>query len=373
VKLVRRGQIDRDLMNVILANVRTPVEREGDLLAQLSAMVRGAVRLREMALRYGLKKLRQASAALLDYSGRMTASVIGGLPDGRYEFEDRLDDAWPGSPPVKVCVAVTIRGERAVVDFSGSDAQVAGPVNANLAVTQAAVFYVFRCLLADDVPACSGLLRPIEIIAPEGTVVNALAPAAMAAGNVEMSQRITDVLLGALAKAASDRIPAASSGTMNNVTFGGWDIARNRSFAWYETIAGGMGASASADGMSAVHTHMTNSWNTPVEAFENASPVLIRQYRVRRGSGGNGKHRGGDGIVREFEFTVPAEATVLADRRLFRPYGLAGGEPGMSGVTTHIPAKGAPRILPGKVRLTLAPGDRLRIETPGGGGFGTPD
>ncbi len=372
VKLVRKGHIDNDLMSVILANVRTPVEREGDLRAQLSAMVRGETRLREMAVRYGLPKLRQASAALLDYSHRMMARMISKLPDGRYEFCDQLDEASPGSPPVRVQVAITIHGDRATVDFTGSDPQVAGPVNANLAVTQAAVFYVFRCLLDEDVPASAGLLQPIRIVAPEGTVVNALPPAAMAAGNVEMSQRITDVLLGALASAAPDRIPAASSGTMNNVTFGGWDPARSRRFAWYETIAGGMGASSTHDGMSAVHTHMTNSWNTPVEAFEHEMPVRIRQYKVRRGSGGQGMHCGGDGIVREFEFLAPAEATILADRRISRPYGLACGEPGSAGITTHIRAiSGEERQLSGKVRLTLCQGDRLRIETPGGGGFGS--
>jgi N-methylhydantoinase B/oxoprolinase/acetone carboxylase alpha subunit len=213
-------------------------------------------------------------------------------------------------------------------------------------------------------------MHPIEIIAPEGTVVNALPPAAMAAGNVEMSQRITDVLLGALSQAAPDRIPAASSGTMNNVTFGGWDPIRNRRFAWYETIAGGMGAAASADGMSAVHTHMTNSWNTPAEAFEHEMPVRIRQYKVRRGSGGAGNRQGGDGIIREFEFLVPAEATILADRRISRPYGLDGGSPGAAGRTVHVSKSGVETVLPGKVRLNLAAGDRLRIETPGGGGHG---
>lgn len=370
VKLVRKGQIDRDIMAVILANVRTPVEREGDLLAQLSAMNRGELRLREMTARYGLAKLRQASSALLDYSSRMMAHLIESLPDGRYEFEDHLDEASPGSAPVRVRAAITIRGPRATVDFTGSDAQVAGPVNANLAVTQAAVFYVFRCLLHEDVPASSGLMQPIEIVAPAGTVVNALPPAAMAAGNVEMSQRITDVLLGALAQAAPDRIPAASSGTMNNVTFGGWDPVRNRRFAWYETIAGGMGAAASAPGMSAVHTHMTNSWNTPAEAFEHDMPVRIRQYKVRRGSGGAGRNRGGDGIIREFEFLVPAEATILADRRISRPYPLDGGDPGAAGRTVHISRSGAETVLPGKVRLNLAAGDRLRIESPGGGGHG---
>ncbi len=257
-------------------------------------------------------------------------------------------------------------GGAARIDFTGTSPQAASPVNANYAITLAAVFYVFRCLLCEDVPANAGLLEPIEVIAPPGTLVHALPPAAMAAGNVETSQRITDVLLGALAQAAPDRIPAASQGTMNNVSFGG------PGFAWYETIAGGMGASARGDGQSGVHTHMTNSWNTPVEAFEHAFPVLIRSYRIRRGSGGRGRFRGGDGLVREFEFRAPAEVTVLSDRRIHSPYGLMGGLAGKPGRNLLIRG-GRRRLLPGKVRFDAQPGDILRVETPGGGGYGAPD
>jgi len=225
--------------------------------------------------------------------------------------------------------------------------------------------YVFRCLIEDDVPFTAGILRPIRVIAPEGTVVNALAPAAMAAGNVETSQRITDVLLGALAKAAPERIPAASSGTMNNLSFGG------SGFAYYETIAGGMGASSRAQGASAIHTHMTNSWNTPIEAFEHQFPLRIAGYRVRRGSGGAGLHRGGDGIVREFEFLTAAEVTLLSDRRERGPWGLAGGSAGMPGKNTLERAGGLQK-LPAKLRFDARPGDLLRIETPGGGGWEKP-
>ena len=369
VLLVKRGRVDRELMRLILANVRTPEEREGDLLAQWMALDRGAKRLHEMVARYGLARVERNVGALEDYGERMMRAALKAVPDGKYRFEDWLDDDGATGRPVRIAVQVEIRGTSATVDFSESDAQVAGPVNANLAITIAATQYVFRCLLAEDVPATSGLMRPIRVIAPERSVVNAGLPAAMAAGNVETSQRITDVLLGALAQAVPSRIPAASSGTMNNLSFGGTDPATGKPFAYYETIAGGMGASAEHDGQSAVHTHMTNSWNTPVEAFEHQFPVRVKTYRVRRGSGGVGKKRGGDGIVRELEFRAAAEVTVLADRRLRGPYGLEGGGCGQAGKTSVV-RKGKVEKLPGKVRFGVSEGDIVRIETPGGGAFG---
>ena len=230
-------------------------------------------------------------------------------------------------------VAIKIRGGRATVDFQGSSPQCAGCVNAVFAITYSAVFYVFRCLLGENVPACAGLMDPIEVRAPEGSVVNARPPAAVAAGNVETSQRIVDVLLRALAQALPQRIPAASSGTMNNLSFGGVDPRTGEPFAYYETIAGGMGARPSADGLSGVHTHMTNSLNTPIEALESAYPVRVRRYSLRRGSGGEGKFRGGEGIVREIEFLTEVRGSILSDRRQFGPYGLAGGKPGRRGLT----------------------------------------
>ncbi|WP_321476760.1 hydantoinase B/oxoprolinase family protein [uncultured Paludibaculum sp.] len=357
ILLVREGVLDEGLMRLILANVRTPAEREGDLLAQWMSMERGAVRLTEAVTRYGLPRLNSNITALADYAERRMAAALHALPSGVYGFEDSLDEG------VTIRARITLGGGRATVDFTGTDAQVAGPVNANYAITLSAVFYVFRCLLEGDVPANAGLLRPITVIAPPGTVVNANPPAAMAAGNVETSQRITDVLLGALSAAAPHLIPAASQGTMNNVSFGG------DGFAWYETIAGGMGAADDCDGQSAVHTHMTNSWNTPVEAFEHSHPVRVRAYHVRRGSGGAGRHCGGDGIVRELEFLAPADVTILADRRVHPPYGLQGGRPGALG-RTILHRGGKARLLPGKIRVDVQPGDRLRIETPGGGGFG---
>ena len=369
VRLVRGGRLDEEMLALILANVRTPEEREGDLWAQLAAMVRGETRLRELTARYGLDRVELLATGLTDYSERVMRAALKALPRGRFEFEDVLDDDGVGGGEVQIRVAVTIDGDRAEIDFTGSSGQREGPVNANLAVATSAVFYVFRCLLREDVPATGGLLRPLRIIAPEGSVVNARPPAAMAAGNVETSQRITDVLLGALAHAIPERIPAASSGTMSNLSLGGWDERRGRRFAWYETIAGGMGGSAEHAGQSAVHTHMTNSWNTPVEAFEHDYPLRVRQYRVRRDSGGEGRRRGGDGVVREFEFLSGAEVTLLADRRVAAPYGLEGGGPGRPGSAVHVQGRQRRRI-PGKCTLRVEAGDRLLIETPGGGGFG---
>jgi len=256
------------------------------------------------------------------------------------------------------------------VDFTGSDPQVEGSVNAVEAITYSACFYVFRCLLADEVPATAGLMRPIQVIAPEGTIVNARPPAAVAGGNVETSQRIVDVLLRALAQPVPDRIPAAASGTMNNLTIGGIDPRTSEPFAYYETIAGGMGARPAKPGVSGVHTHMTNSLNTPVEALEYAYPLRVRRYSLRPGSGGGGKHRGGDGIIREIEVLTECEVTLLADRRTRGPWGLAGGGAGAPGRATVIRRNGSVEEMPGKFSTRLLPGERIRIESPGGGGWG---
>ena len=369
VLLMRGGKVQADVMNLILSNVRTPDERQGDLLAQTMANRRGEERLCEIVARYGAVRTRKNAAALLDYSERVTRNMLRTVPDGEYRFEDFLDNDGVSDKPVPIVVSVRIQGDRAEVDFTGSSAQVAGPVNANYAIAVAAAMYCFRCLIDADVPYNAGLLRPIRVIAPERSVVNAGLPAAMAAGNVETSQRITDVILGALAQALPERIPAASSGTMNNLSFGGWDTRRQRPFSYYETIAGGMGASACADGRSAVHTHMTNSWNTPVEAFEHEYPVQVRSYAIRSGSGGAGKHQGGDGIVRELRFLEETDVTILSDRRERGPYGLAGGSAGKPG-SNILTVDGKTSKLTAKTRISAARGSALKISTPGGGGFG---
>jgi N-methylhydantoinase B/oxoprolinase/acetone carboxylase alpha subunit len=339
-------------------------------MAQVMSNRRGEDRLLEILSRYGLARVRRSAAELQNYSERVTRATIRQIPDGEYRFEDFLDDDGVTDEPVRIAVALRVKGHEAVVDFTGSSPQAPGPVNANYAITLSATMYCFRCLMDADVPYNAGLLRPIRVIAPDRSVVNAGLPAAMAAGNVETSQRITDAILGALAKALPERIPAASSGTMNNLSFGGWDTLRNRAFAYYETIAGGMGASSRGPGLSATHSHMTNSWNTPIEAFEHQYPVRVRAYRIRGGSGGAGKHAGGDGIVRELEFFEASDVTLLADRRKRGPYGLQGGGSGACGKSS-VHAGDASRELPSKTRLTIQPGERLRIETPGGGGWGT--
>lgn len=368
--LIQGGKVRRDVMDLILANVRTPEEREGDLMAQAMAGRRGEARLREIAAKYGVARVNRSVGDLLDYSERVTRSMLREIPKGVYRFEDFLDNDGVTSDPVRIAVTLRIQGDSAVVDFTGSSAQVAGSVNANYAIAIAAAMYCFRCLIDSSVPFNAGLLRPITVIAPDRSVVNAGLPAAMAAGNVETSQRITDAILGALAKALPDRIPAASSGTMNNLSFGGWDTLRKKPFAYYETIAGGMGASARGAGRSATHTHMTNSWNTPVEAFEQAYPVRVDAYTTREGSGGEGLHRGGDGIRRELRFLESAEVTLLSDRRERGPWGLAGGGAGMTGVNSLATKDGEVRSLPAKTRFEIRKGEVLRIGTPGGGGWG---
>jgi len=371
LKLVAKGRRDEAVLSLILANVRTPDERRGDLLAQVAANEVGRVRLLEAVSRHGLGRILTYAGLVQDYTERFLRSTIRDIPDGTYGFEDAMDDDGIRTRPVRIAVDVTVRGDRAVVDFSRSARQVEGGINANFAITCSAVLYVFRALVEEDIPFNTGLMRPLEIVAPRGSIVNAEFPAACAAGNVETSQRIVDVLLGALARAIPDRIPAASQGTMNNIAFGGHDPARDRPFAYYETIGGGMGAGLSAAGLSGVHTHMTNSLNTPLEALENYLPLKIRRYGLRKGSGGRGARAGGEGIIREYEFLVPAALTIMSERRKFAPYGLRGGQPGAKGKNTLI-SRGRKRALGSKVNIKLRPGDVLRVETPGGGGYGRP-
>jgi N-methylhydantoinase B len=371
VKIFRRGEINQDVMAVLLANVRTPEEREGDLAAQIAACRTGECRLRDIVQKYGEQEVSTYGQHLLDYSAAMMRTALRELRAGVYTAEDFLDDDGVSEEPLRIRARIRVAGGQAHVDFTGSSPQCAGNVNAVEAIAVSAVYYVFRCLLSEDVPATSGLMTPIRVTAPAGTIVNARPPAAVAGGNVETSQRMVDTLLRALAKAAPQRIPAASQGTMNNLTLGGKDPRRfGAPFAYYETIAGGMGARPDKDGASAIHTHMTNSWNTPIEVFEQVYPVRLRKYAIRRRSGGKGRHRGGDGIVREIELLADAQVGLLCDRRKCGPYGLAGGEAGQPGknAITH---SGKIEELPGKCALFAEAGSLLRIETPGGGGWGS--
>ena len=381
VKLMRAGEMNREVLSMLRTNVRTADEREGDLGAQIAACHTGAARLRETCLRYGVERLKQAAGELQRYSAELMRAFLRQVPEGEYRAEDYLDGDGIGERPVKIAVSIRIgpadrgRGRprhMVTVDFTGSDAQVQGSVNAVAAITYSACFYVFRCLLAEDVPAAAGLMRPIEVIAPEGTIVNARPPAAVAGGNVETSQRVVDVLLRALAQAIPERIPAAASGTMNNLTVGGIDPGTGEPFAYYETIAGGMGARPGKPGISGVHTHMTNSLNTPAEALEYAYPLRVRRYCLRPESGGGGKFRGGDGIVREIEVLSECDVTLLSDRRSRGPWGLSGGAAGAPGKAILVRRDGTTETLLGKFSTRLLAGERIRIESPGGGGWGQP-
>ncbi len=371
LRLQRRGRLNREALALILRNVRTPEERLGDLRAQMAAHETGARRLLEIVQRYGRREVARRMQELMEYAERMTRAALRTIPDGVYDFEDVLDDDGQAGLDLPLRVRVTVHNGTVRCDFSGSAPEAPTSLNAVEAVTRSAVYYVVRCLAGEEVPANEGCFRPVEVVAPVGTIVNARPPRAVSAGNVETSQRIVDVVLGALAQALPDRIPAASCGSMNNVTIGGWDDRRRAPFTYYETIAGGAGAGPQRDGLPAVHTHMTNTMNTPIEALELAYPFRVVEYAIRRGSGGPGMHRGGDGVIRTYEFSSPAEVTLVTERRRRRPWGLQGGGPGAPGRNLFLASDGAETPLPGKAAVRVRPGDRIRIETPGGGGWGS--
>jgi N-methylhydantoinase B len=366
IKLIEAGKLNQAAWDLILANVRTPQERAGDLRAQIAANQRGAERLHELALRYGADQLAYYMGELLAYTERMTRRLLQEIPDGQYSFTDYLDDDGLTDGRVRIQVSIHIDGDQAVVDFNGSAPQQKGSINAVYAITLSCVYYVFRSLIGLDVPNNAGCLAPLKVLAPPGSVVNALPPSAVAAGNVETSQRIVDTLLGALAQASPGRIPAASQGTMNNITIGG---QKPQPFTYYETTGGGMGARPTSPGPDAIHSHMTNTLNTPVEALEYAYPLRVLRCEIRRGSGGQGAFNGGDGIRRDLQVLVEAQASLLTERRQTQPYGLQGGQPGQSGENILI-REGREIHLPGKGTLALQPGDVLSIRTPGGGGHG---
>jgi N-methylhydantoinase B len=386
MKLYKRGEPNEEILALVRANVRTPWERMGDLRAQLAAHEVGKRRLMEILEKYGASVVQRRTQNLLDYSERMMRAVIAQIPDGVYEFEDCLDDDGINDQPIHIRVRLTVRGSRATVDFTGADPECAGSLNAVEAITQSATYYCFMCLLGDDVPFNAGCYAPIRVIAPLGTVVNARFPRAVAGGNVETSQRIVDVVLGALAQAIPDKIPAASQGTMNNLTLGGYDAQRGKHFAYYETVCGGMGARPTKDGIDGIHVHMTNTMNTPIEALEFAYPLRIERYELRDGSGGKGKHRGGNGVRRDVRVLCDAQGAILSERRKSAPYGLQGGSSGGKGENVLIREVGERhgvrslrgrgrertpcRSLPGKTSLDLKAGDVISLRTPGGGGWG---
>ncbi len=358
-----------DVEEAICQASRTPVERRGDLRAQLAANRRGALRLTEWLER---PNFLAAAAALQDYSEQFMRDVLAELPAGSWEFADVMDDDGLGTVDLPIRCRLTLRDGSATVDFAGSAAQTAGPINVPRAVTVSAVYYAFRCLAPSELPSNAGYMRCIEVLTEPGTLLDARAPAAVAVGNTETSQRVADVVFGALAHAVPDRIGAASCGSMNNVLVGGIDSRSGRAYAYYETLAGGAGAGPGWVGESAVHTHMTNTLNTPIEALEHAYPFRVTRYQVRRGSGGVGNFAGGDGIVREYAFDSPATVTLMTERRRHAPWGLQGGGSGACG--RNVLLRGGAEIeLDAKVTFDVIAGDRVVVETPGGGGYGGPD
>ncbi len=368
LKLVEDGQLNESVMRLLLNNVRTPYEREGDFKAQIMANITGIKRMKELIYKYSLDTVRFYAKELMDYSERVMRKTIETIDDGVYSFTDYMEDDGISRQNIKIHLDLTINGDEAVLDFSKSDDQVEGSINAVYAITLSAVLYVFRSLVEQDIPTNMGCLRPIKVITRKGSIVDAQFPAAVAGGNVETSQRIVDVILGALSKAIPGKIPAASQGTMNNVAIGGIDPRTGEPFAYYETLGGGMGASPYGHGESAIHSHMTNTLNTPIEALEYSYPFMVKGYSIRYGSGGVGKYCGGDGLIREIELLCDSEVTVLSERRRLSPYGLEGGEGGRPGRNIIVSGE-SHKFMPSKFTTRLKKGDILRIETPGGGGY----
>lgn len=369
VRLWRGGTVDRDLLDLVLLNVRTPSERWGDLRAQRAACATGIERMSEVVVRHGIDRVRGAMSAILDYSERRMRGEIARMPDGTAAFCDVLDDDGVDDGPFPIRVTVTIQGDRIRFDFTGTADQVKGPVNAVLAVTSSATFYAVRTLTDPEIPPNAGCYRPIEIVAPVGTVLNPMPPAPVVGGNLETSQRVVDVILGAMGQLVPDRTIAACQGSMNNVAIGGVDPRTGTAYSLYETIAGGFGGRRDRDGVDGIHSHMTNTLNTPVEALEIAYPLRVERYELLGGSGGAGRFRGGLGIRRDIRSLGVARASLLTERRSSRPYGLEGGEPGMPGRNVLI-RDGEEIVLPAKGSATLEPNDVLSIQTPGGGGYG---
>ncbi len=367
IKIIEAGKRNAAVMRLLTANSRAPQERLGDFEAQLAAQRIGEKRLLAIIEANGSSAVNEHAEALLETSRRMTEAVIATIPNGVYTFSDALEGDGQRNYDIPIRVTISVSRSRLVVDFTGSAPQVAGNLNAVTAIVRSATWYCVRLLAKDDVPVNHGCFEPVLVITPPHSLLNPDFPAAVAAGNTETGQRVVDAVLGALAQALPDRIPAASQGTMNNITVGG--SYNGKPFVYYETIAGGHGGGAAGAGLSGRHSHMTNTRNTPIEALEYALPLRVTAYSLRAESGGAGAARGGDGVIREYEFLCPATVTINSERRRLAPYGLAGGSAGQCGINTLIHA-GEARTLGSKWTGSVENGDRLRIETPGGGGWG---
>ena len=361
--LVRSGTLDQEFLSSLAGQMRGPRQRIADLRAQLAANRLAGVRLAEIAERHGRDQLELAMAESLEYAERRTRACIAAFPDGTYSAADLLEDDVAGEQrDLRIEVTVRVQGDELEIDFAGTDPQTESNLNCPLSVTRSAVYFVLRVLTDPDIPASAGAYRAVRVVAPSGSLVNAKPPAAVVGGNVETSSRIADTLVLAFGKAMP--VPALGQGTMNNMTLG------SESFTYYETLGGGQGACPDADGPSAVHVAMSNTLNTPVEAIELEFPLRVNQYSLRRGSGGQGSFRGGDGVIRELEALAEMDFSLLTERRRHPPPGAGGGAAGACGRNLLLRREEAPRELPGKVQGHLGPGDALRIETPGGGGYG---
>ncbi|ELZ81026.1 5-oxoprolinase [Haloferax elongans ATCC BAA-1513] len=372
VKLFAGGEVNEPVMEMILSNVRTPDERRGDLRAQEAANQTGKRRFTELVEKYGVETLTEALAEIKDYSERRMRSEIESLPDGTYSFEDVLDDDGAGNENLPVVVELEVDGDSVHVDFEGTAPQTDGPINAVFAVTASATYYAVRCVTDPDIPPNHGCYRPIDIHAPEGTIVNPTLPAAVVGGNLETSQRVTDVVLGAFGNEVPERVVAAGQGTMNNITFGGTDPRDDSPYAFYETQGGGFGGRTGKDGMDGVHVHMSNTMNTPIEVLETAYPLRVTRYELRQDSGGAGEFRGGLGLRRDIQVRDHhATFSLLAERHRSTPYGLAGGESGGNGAAYLI--DGDEEKLPEKSTHVLEPDQIVSVRTPGAGGYGDPD
>ena len=365
-RLIRRGKLDEKMMTAITQATANPEQARGDFTAQISTNRSGLARLQALVGSMGIEQYGQSLAALNDYAERLAQSALQIIPDGQYQFTDVMDDDGCGAENIPIEVSITVEGHSIHVDFAGTASQTGGNINCPLSVAAAGVYYVFRCLMPDHTPACAGSFRPVTLSAPEGCLLNARRPAAVAAGNVETSTRVVDVVMGALAQALPDKIPAASHGSMNNLAMGSRESGEE--WDYYETMGGGMGAGPENNGLSAVQTHMTNTLNTPIEVLEMNYPLRIRRYEIRDGSGGDGVHRGGDGLVREFEFLKPTEVTLLTERRTHAPWALLGGHDGVCGLNLRDGETLSP-----KVNVQIQAGERLTVATPGGGGWKKPE
>ncbi|MEM2894135.1 MAG: hydantoinase B/oxoprolinase family protein [Candidatus Bathyarchaeia archaeon] len=373
VKFIKKNVVDEEISSIILSNIRTPEIRIGDLRAQMAANILGKRRVLEIIEKYGVETFREVVEEIMNYSERRMKREIGKMPRGSWEAEDYLENTGVSNDKVKIRVKLTVKKSQLIIDYTGTDKQVNGPVNAVLGVTLSGVYYVLRCMTDPDIPMNDGCYRPVKVLVPEGTLMNPIPPAPVAGGNVETSQRNVDVLLKAFAQALPERVCAACQGTMNNVAVGGINPENGKPWTFYETIAGGYGGRKGLDGIDAIHSHMTNTMNTPIEAIETTYPIRFLKYELREDSGGPGKWRGGVGLERSWMLLAPsATLSILAERTEIPPWGLCNGKPGATGEFYIIKQNDEKIKLSSKCTVKIEKGDMFVVRTPGGGGYGDP-